>query len=92
MKQKALSSDFQNEERDHRERQKHKKRRNPATVEALRLDEFKSKGFFLSSDPSKCFNVPFSFSSLNLQTPTLIDLRASACFIDKDFIQLKKYV
>lgn len=56
----------------------------------MRLDEFKSKGLFLSGDPSRCFNVALSFNSLDLQTSVLIDSGASACFIDEDFIKRYK--
>ena len=56
----------------------------------MRLDQFKWKGLFLSVDPSKCLNVPFSFSSLKFQTLAMIDSSASTSFIDEDFKKLNK--
>lgn len=40
-------------------------------VETVWLNKFKSQDLFLSGQPSHCFNVPFSFTCLNLQTSNI---------------------
>jgi hypothetical protein len=55
----------------------------------MRLDATKSKekGLFVSSDPTPCFTFPVHIKTLGCEFSgdALLDTRASACFMDKDF-------
>ena len=55
----------------------------------MRLDATKSKekGLFVSLDPTPCFTFPGHIKVLDYEfsSKTLLDIGASACFIDKDF-------
>jgi hypothetical protein len=55
----------------------------------MRLDATKSKekGLFASSNPMPCFTFPIHIKTLNCEfsSDALLDTRASACFMDKDF-------
>ena len=51
-----------------------------------------SIGPILSSEPSTCFTIPFrvKFDDHSIKVSALLDSRASACFIDKDFVECHK--
>jgi hypothetical protein len=55
----------------------------------MRVDATKSKkkGLFVSSDPTPCFTFPVHIKTLDCEfsSETLLDTRAFACFMDKDF-------
>jgi hypothetical protein len=55
----------------------------------MRLDATKSKekGLFVSSDPTPCFTFPVHIKMLDCEfsNEALLDTRAFACFMDKDF-------
>jgi hypothetical protein len=55
----------------------------------MRLDATKSKekGLFVSSDPMPCFIFHVHIKTLDYEfsSEALLDTRASACLIDKDF-------
>jgi hypothetical protein len=61
----------------------------PVTVGTMRLDATKSKekGLFVSSDPTPCFTFPICIKTLDYEysSENLLNTRASACFMDKDF-------
>ena len=42
-------------------------------------------GSSLSAHPAPCFTIPLSFGPQKLETLALLDSRASACFLDKEF-------
>ncbi len=48
-----------------------------------------SSGPILSSEPSRCFNVPLKidFHPHSIRVKALLDSGASACFIDRDFVK-----
>ena len=48
-----------------------------------------SSGPILSSEPSRCFNIPLiiDFHPHSIKVKALLDSGASACFIDKDFVK-----
>jgi hypothetical protein len=49
-----------------------------------------NQGPFLSAQPSHCITIPFCLGSQGLKTLTLLDSRASTCFLDEEFIRLHK--
>jgi hypothetical protein len=55
----------------------------------MRLDAIKSKekGLFVSSDPTPCFIFLIHIKTLDCEfsSEALLDMGASACFMDKDF-------
>jgi hypothetical protein len=59
-------------------------------VETMKLDATKSKekSLFVSSDPTSCFTFPIHIKTLDCEfsSEALLDTRASACFMDKDFV------
>ena len=70
-----------------------KKRRCPATLETVRLaNNAQSTCPILSSEPSTCFTIPLrvKFDDHSIKVSALLDSRASACFIDKDFAERHK--
>jgi hypothetical protein len=48
-----------------------------------------SSGLILSSEPSRCFNIPLKiyFHPHSIKVKALLDSEASACFIDKFFVK-----
>ena len=69
------------------------KRRCPAILGTVRLaNNVQSTGPILSSESSTCFTIPLrvKFNDHNIKVSALLDSRALACFIDKDFAERHK--
>ena len=47
-------------------------------------------GSTLSAQPASCFTIPLSFGPQKIKTLALLDLGASACFLDKEFAKRHK--
>ena len=48
-------------------------------------------GSSLPAQPAPCFTIPLSFGPQKLKTTALLDLGASACFLDEEFIKNHKF-